>query len=65
MVLLVVAGIVDVAAVRIVLAVLAGAVLAVAAALGVVTWYVRRARRRIQAWIEDRMPEISPASRNR
>jgi hypothetical protein len=64
-VLLVVAGIVDGAAVRIILAVLAGAVLAVAAALGVVIWYVRRARRRIQVWIEDRMPEISPASRNR
>jgi predicted acylesterase/phospholipase RssA len=64
-VLLVVAGIVDAAAVRILLAVLAGAVLAVTAGLGVVTWYLRRARRRIQAWITDRMPEISPASRNR
>jgi hypothetical protein len=47
------------------LAVLAGAVLAVAATLGVVTWYVRSARRRIRGWIEHRMPEISPESRNR
>ena len=35
------------------------------AMLGLVTWYVRRARRRIRAWIERRMPELSPASRNR
>ena len=64
-VLLVVAGIVDGAAVRIIVAVLAGAVLAATAALGVVTWYVRRARRLIRAWIERRMPELSPGSRNR
>lgn len=62
---LVAAGIVDVTAVRILLAVLAGAVLAAAAALGLVTWYVRSARRRIRAWIERRMPEFSPVSRNR
>ncbi|HET6988161.1 MAG TPA: DUF3376 domain-containing protein, partial [Kribbella sp.] len=64
-VLLVVAGIVDGAAVRIIAAVLAGAVLAATATLGVVTWYVRRARRRIRAWIERRVPELSPGSRNR
>jgi hypothetical protein len=64
-VLLVVAAIVDVTAVRVLLAVLAGAVLAAAATLGVVTYYVRRARRWIRAWIERRMPAISPASRNR
>ena len=64
-VLLVVAGVVDGAAVRIIAAVLAGAVLAATAMLGLVTWYVRRARRRIRAWIERRMPELSPASRNR
>lgn len=64
-VLLIVAGVVDGAAVRIIAAVLAGAVLAATAVLGVVTWYVRRARRRIRAWIERRVPEISPESRNR
>jgi uncharacterized iron-regulated membrane protein len=63
--LLVVAGVVDGGAVRIIAAVLAGAVLAATATLGLVIWYVRRARRRIQAWIERRMPELSPASRNR
>ncbi len=63
--LLVVAGIVDAPAVRIVVAVLAGMVLACAAVLGALTWYVRRARRLIRAWIEKRLPEISPASRNR
>ncbi|MEV5966884.1 DUF3376 domain-containing protein [Kribbella sp. NPDC051952] len=63
--LLVGAGIVEVTAVRMLLAVLAGAVLAVAATLGVVTWYVRSARRRIRGWIEHRMPEISPESRSR
>jgi hypothetical protein len=46
-------------------AVLAGAVLAASAVLGVVIWYVRRARRRIRAWLEQRMPRISPESRNR
>ncbi|TCC32511.1 DUF3376 domain-containing protein [Kribbella sindirgiensis] len=54
-----------VGAVRIPAAVLAGAVLTLSAVLGVITWYVRRARRRIRAWIEKRMPEISPGSRNR
>jgi hypothetical protein len=63
-VLLVAAGIVEVAAVRILLAVLAGAVLAAAAILGVVAWYVRSTRHRIRAWIEQRMPELNPSSRN-
>ncbi|ADB31481.1 Patatin [Kribbella flavida DSM 17836] len=56
--LLVVAGVVDVAGVRIVAALLAGIVLTVAAALFVVSWYVRRARRRIRSWIEQRLPEM-------
>jgi hypothetical protein len=64
-VLLVSAGLVDAGAVRIIAAVLAGAVLAIAAALGVITWYVRRSRRRIRSWLEQRMPEINPESRNR
>jgi predicted acylesterase/phospholipase RssA len=63
--LLIVAGVVDLGAVRVIAAVLAGAVLATAAALGVVTWYVRRARRRIQASLKEWLPEISPVSRNR
>jgi uncharacterized membrane protein YqjE len=63
-VLLIVAGLVDAGAVRIIAAVLAGAVLAIAAALGVITWYVRRSRRQIRAWLEQRMPEINPESRN-
>jgi hypothetical protein len=62
-VLLVVAGLVD--AVRIPSAVLAGAVLALSAVLGVVTWYVRRTRRRIRRWIARRLPEINPESRSR
>ncbi|MFF0345442.1 DUF3376 domain-containing protein [Kribbella sp. NPDC004875] len=62
-VLLIVSGLVD--SVRVLAAVLAGAVLALSAVLGVVTWYVRRARRRIRAWLETRMPEISPESRSR
>ncbi|MER7245026.1 DUF3376 domain-containing protein [Kribbella sp. NPDC000426] len=62
-VLLILAGTVD--AVRLIAALLAGAVLALSAVLGVVTWYVRRARRRIRAWLERRMPAISPESRNR
>ena len=61
--LLVLSGLVD--AVRIPAAVLAGAVLALSAMLGVVTWYVRRTRRRIRSWIERRMPAISPESRSR
>ncbi|WP_405057333.1 DUF3376 domain-containing protein [Kribbella sp. NBC_01505] len=63
--LLVVAGVVNVAGVRIVAAVLAGMVLAAGVLLGALTWYVRRARRLIRAWIEKRMPEISPESRSR
>ncbi|MGZ0147300.1 DUF3376 domain-containing protein [Kribbella sp. WER1] len=62
-VLLVLAGVVD--SVRLVAAVLAGAILALSAVLGAITWYVRRTRRRIRAWLEQRMPEISPASRSR
>ncbi|MEU8225877.1 DUF3376 domain-containing protein [Kribbella sp. NPDC048915] len=62
-VLLVVAGLVG--AVRLPVAALAGAVLALSAVLGIVTWSVRRTRRRIRAWIEQRLPEISRASRNR
>ncbi|MGW6283099.1 DUF3376 domain-containing protein [Kribbella sp. NPDC055071] len=63
-VLLVAAGIVEVAAVRILLAVLAGAVLAATAILGVVAWYVRSTRHRIRSWIDQRMPALSPSSRN-
>jgi predicted acylesterase/phospholipase RssA len=64
-VLLIVAGVVDVAVVRVIAALLAGLLLAVGTALGVVTWYVGRMRQRIKTWIETRMPPISPASRNR
>jgi len=64
-VLLVVAGLVDVSAVRIIFSVLAGLALAVGAALFVVTWYVGRARQQIRKWIEARLPEISQSSRNR
>ncbi|GAA3085743.1 putative acylesterase/phospholipase RssA [Kribbella aluminosa] len=62
-VLLVVAG--AVGPLRLIAAVLAGAILALSAVLGAITWYVRRTRRRIRTWLEKRMPEISPASRNR
>jgi predicted acylesterase/phospholipase RssA len=64
-VLLVVAGVVDVAAVRIIAALLAGLALAAGTALGVVSWYVGRVRDQIQAWIAKRIPEISRESRNR
>ena len=64
-VLVVVASLVDVAAVTILASVLAGLALAVGAALFVVSWYVHRQRRRISAWIEDRMPPINRLSRNR
>ncbi|WP_432948448.1 DUF3376 domain-containing protein [Kribbella sp. CA-253562] len=63
--LLVVAGVVEAAGVRVVAALLAGVVLTLAAVLFVVSTYVRRARRRIRRWIEARLPEISPSSRNR
>ncbi|WP_433167455.1 DUF3376 domain-containing protein [Kribbella sp. CA-247076] len=64
-VLLVVAGVVDVAAVRIVAALLAGLVLAAGLVLGVVTWYVGRFRNRIQEWIAAKIPAFSPESRSR
>ncbi|GAA1119045.1 hypothetical protein GCM10009630_16060 [Kribbella jejuensis] len=60
-VLLVVAAAVD----SVLAGLLAGVVLTLSAVLGVITWYVRRARRRIRTWLENRMPEISPGSRNR
>lgn len=63
--LLVVAGVVDVAAVRIIAALLAGLVLAVGVALGVVTWYVGKVRTWIQQRIADKIPVISPESRSR
>ncbi|MGW1343008.1 DUF3376 domain-containing protein [Kribbella sp. NPDC002412] len=63
--LLVVAGVVDVAAVRIIAALLAGLVLAAGLTLGVVTWYVGRVRDRIQGWIAQKIPKISPESRSR
>ncbi|GAB2578951.1 DUF3376 domain-containing protein [Kribbella endophytica] len=63
--LLVVAGVVSAGGVRIVAALLAGVVLALAAVLFVVSFYVRRARQQIRRWIEARLPEISPSSRNR
>jgi hypothetical protein len=61
-VLLVVAGVVDVAAIRIVAALLAGVVLAVGAAVLAGTWYIRRQRKRIRQWIEGKLPPISPES---
>ncbi|GAB2662213.1 DUF3376 domain-containing protein [Kribbella swartbergensis] len=63
--LLIVAGLVDVAAVRIVAALLAGLVLAAGTALGVLTWYVGRVRNRIEELIAAKVPELSPGSRNR
>jgi len=63
--LLIVSGFAGVPGVRIVAAVAAGMLLASGLLLAAVTWYVRRARRLIRAWIEKRLPEISPASRNR
>lgn len=63
--LLVVAGVVDLAAIRIIAALLAGLVLAVGAAVLAGSWYVRRQRNRIRLWIENRLPPISPESRNR
>ncbi|TCO35728.1 patatin-related protein [Kribbella steppae] len=63
--LLVVAGIVDVAAVRIIAALLAGLALAAGAVLGVVIWYVGQVRERIQKWIVAKIPDFSPESRNR
>ncbi|MFK4086381.1 DUF3376 domain-containing protein [Kribbella sp. NPDC020789] len=61
--LLIVAAFVD--PVAVLAAVLAGMLFACGLLLAAVTWYVRRARRLIRAWIERRLPEISPASRNR
>jgi uncharacterized membrane protein YgdD (TMEM256/DUF423 family) len=63
--LLVAAGVVDLAAVRIIAAVLAGVLLTVGAAAFVGSLVIRRMRRRIRGWIEERVPAISPASRNR
>ncbi|MFI5730914.1 DUF3376 domain-containing protein [Kribbella sp. NPDC051587] len=63
LVLLIVAAQISAGAVA--LAVLSGVLLASGALLGALTFYVRRARRLIRAWIEKRMPELSPASRNR
>jgi hypothetical protein len=62
--LLVVAGLVDLAAIRIVASVLAGLVLTVGAALFVGSWYVRRQRRRIRDWIEKRMPPITASRKS-
>ncbi|GAA0589396.1 DUF3376 domain-containing protein [Kribbella sandramycini] len=45
--------------------VLAGVFLALGVVLAAVTMFVRRARQLIRGWIERRIPEISPASRNR
>ncbi|TDD28255.1 DUF3376 domain-containing protein [Kribbella turkmenica] len=63
--LLVVAGIVDVAAVRVIAALLAGLLLAAGLVLGMVTWYVGRVRSRIKEWIAAKIPAFSPESRNR
>ena len=63
--LLAVAGVVDVAAIRIIAALLAGLVLAAGAAVLAGSWYIRRQRKRIRQWIEDRLPPISPESRSR
>ncbi|TWD82909.1 patatin-related protein [Kribbella amoyensis] len=59
-ILLVVAGVVGSTAVTLIAALLAGLVLAVGAALFVLGWSVRRTRRRILRWVEQRMPPISP-----
>ncbi|WP_343984038.1 DUF3376 domain-containing protein [Kribbella koreensis] len=64
-VLLVAAGVVDLAAVRIVAGVLAGVLLTLGVALFVGSLFIRRVRRRIRGWIEEKVPAISPASRNR
>ena len=63
--LLVVAGVVDVAAIRIIAALLAGLVLAVGVGLGVVIVYVERVRNWVQKRIAATIPEINPESRNR
>ncbi len=63
--LLAVAGVVDVAAIRIIAALLAGLVLAAGAAVLTGSWYIRRQRKRIRQWIEDRLPPISPESKVR
>jgi uncharacterized membrane protein YgdD (TMEM256/DUF423 family) len=57
--------VVDLAAIRIVAGVLAGVLLTVGMALFVGSLLIRRLRRRIRGWIEERVPAISPASRNR
>jgi uncharacterized membrane protein YgdD (TMEM256/DUF423 family) len=63
--LLVVAGVVDLAAVRIVAAVLAGVLLTAGVVAFAGSLFIRRVRRRIRDLIEERVPAISPASRNR
>jgi hypothetical protein len=62
--LLVVAGVVDVAAIRIIAALVAGLVLAAGVALGVVILYVERVRNWVQKRIAATIPEINPESRN-
>jgi uncharacterized membrane protein YgdD (TMEM256/DUF423 family) len=43
----------------------AGVLLTLGVALFVGSLLIRRVRRRVQGWIEERVPAISPASRNR
>ena len=57
--LVVVAGVVPNTALTIIASVLAGLVVTIGAALWAGSWFVRRQRRRIQAWIESRIPPIS------
>ncbi|HEU4945985.1 MAG TPA: DUF3376 domain-containing protein [Kribbella sp.] len=58
--LIVVASVVPSTAVTIIVSVLAGLVATVGAGLLVGSWYIRRQRRRIRAWIEARVSPITP-----
>jgi predicted acylesterase/phospholipase RssA len=57
--LVVVAGVVPNTALTIIASVLAGLFVTIGAALWAGSWFIRRQRRRIQAWIEARIPPIS------
>ncbi|WBQ03138.1 DUF3376 domain-containing protein [Kribbella sp. CA-293567] len=63
--LLVLAGVVESAGVRIIAALLAGVLLTAGVVAFAGSLLIRRVRRRIRGWIEERVPPISPASRNR
>jgi hypothetical protein len=57
--------VVDLAAIRIIAALLAGVVLAAGALVAAGSWYVRRQRKLMRQWVEKRLPPISPESRSR